>query len=57
MVIAHAATGFRSHFHPGIIKHMDLGNVYHFGTSNDIKIKKCLYNESQEAPKVYRKNR
>ena len=34
MVITHTATGFRQHFHPQIIKKMDLETVSHLGTPN-----------------------
>ena len=37
MVIAYTATGFGQHFHPWIIKIMDLETVSHFGTHHQRK--------------------
>ena len=42
MVLAHAATAFRQHFHPWIIKNMDLETVSNFGIPNHRKIAKYL---------------
>jgi len=39
-VSAHAATGFRQHFHPWIIKNMDLEPACYFDTSNHRQISK-----------------
>jgi len=54
-VIAHTATGFRQHFHPWIIKNMDLETVSHFDTLNERQMTKMSPNGSQETPKRHPK--
>ena len=55
MVEAHTATAFWHHFHPQIIKKMDLETVSHFGTPNHRKSQKGLQSESQETPQMHHK--
>ncbi len=55
MVSAHVATGFRQHFHPWIIKSMDLEPACYFDTSNHRKIYKMSPKWVQEGPKVHPK--
>ena len=55
MVLAHTAIAFTQHFHPWIIKSMDLETVSHFGTPNSRKITKCVQNGSQGTPQMHPK--
>ena len=53
MVLAHTATAFRHHFHPWIIKNIDLETVFHFGIPNQQKSVKCVQSGSQETHKIH----
>ena len=56
MVITHAAATFGQHFHPRILKKMDLGTVCQFGITNHGKVlkmsSKWVPGASQNAPKM-----
>ena len=52
VVIAHAATGFRQHFHRSIIRNMDLETVSQLGTQISDKSQKASQNDSQETPQM-----
>jgi hypothetical protein len=56
MFIAHTASAFWHHFHPWIIKNMDLETVSHFGIPHRRKSQKGAQSRSKEAPQIILKS-